>query len=78
MQPTITKTRTWENLSAKRLLININIKKPKCIIISRELKILPIIALSLTLWIMVLEAIIIGDIKRPNVNESIAARKKLG
>ena len=68
----------WENFSARTLLKNIKMRNPKCITISSELKILPIILFELALWIIVLEAIMIGEIARPNKNVSMAATVKLG
>ena len=64
--------------SAKILLMNINKRKARCIIISKELKVLPIIWLSLVLWIKVVEAIIIGEMSKPKIKVKIAAIKKLG
>jgi hypothetical protein len=78
MHPTVTKIDRCEILSAKKLLVNINKIKPKCITISSELKTFPIIALSLTLWIMVLEAIITGEITMPRAKARPSATIKYG
>ena len=45
--------------------MHINKRNAKCMMISSELKIFPIIPPSLELWMMVLEAIIIGAITNP-------------